>query len=95
MRTPIIPGATDTDDNIRALAGVVRDRAEKWELCAFNNLCRDKYERLGKTWAFKDAKLMPKARMEALTALARESGAPCAVWSGSTALEDSEKEERS
>ena len=89
VRTPIIPGATDTDDNIRCLAGIVRDRVEKWELCAFNNLCRDKYDRLGKTWAFKDAKLMTKARMEALAALARESGAPAAVWSGSTALEES------
>ena len=87
VRTPIIPGATDTDENIRALAGVVSDRVEKWELCAFNNLCRDKYERLGKEWAFKDAALMTKARMEALTALAEESGAPETVWSGSTALE--------
>ena len=89
VRTPIIPGATDTDDNVLALAAIVRDRVEKWELCAFNNLCRDKYDRLGKTWDFKDAKLMTKARMEALTALARENGAPVAVWSGSTALEES------
>ena len=87
VRTPIIPGATDTDENIRGLAGIVRDRVEKWELCAFNNLCRDKYERLGLTWDFKDAKLMQKARMEELAALAVGSGAPKAVWSGSTAIE--------
>ena len=87
VRTPIIPGATDTDENIRGLAGIVRDRVEKWELCAFNNLCRDKYERLGLSWDFKDAKLMQKARMEELAALAVGSGAPEAVWSGSTAIE--------
>ena len=87
VRTPVIPGATDTDENIRGLAGIVRDRVEKWELCAFNNLCRDKYERLGLTWEFKDAKLMPKARMEELAALAVSCGAPVAVWSGSTAME--------
>ena len=87
VRTPVIPGATDTDDNIRGLAGIVRDRVEKWELCAFNNLCRDKYERLGMDWAFKDAKLMQRSRMEELAALAVSSGAPNAVWSGSTAME--------
>ena len=87
VRTPIIPGATDTDDNIRGLAGVVRDRVERWELCAFNNLCRDKYERLGKTWDYRDAGLMPRSRMEELAALARACGAPEAMWSGMTALE--------
>lgn len=90
VRTPIIPGATDTDDNIRGLAGIVRDRVDKWELCAFNNLCRDKYERLGRVWDFKDATLMARSRMDELTALAIACGAPNAVWSGMTALEQSE-----
>ena len=85
VRTPIIPGATDTEENIRGIASLVGDRVEKWELCAFNNLCRDKYERLGKTWEFKDCGLMTRARMEELTAVARENGAPEAVWSGATA----------
>ena len=90
VRTPIIPGATDTDANIAALAGIVRDRVERWELCAFNNLCADKYTRLGREWQFKGAKLMPKARMEELAALAVASGAPSAVYTGSTALEEAE-----
>ena len=90
VRTPIIPGATDTDDNIRGLAGVVRDRVDKWELCAFNNLCRDKYERLGRTWDFRDAELMTRTRMEELTALAIACGAPETMWSGMTALEQPE-----
>lgn len=87
VRTPIIPGATDTDENIRGLAGIVRDRVEKWELCAFNNLCLDKYDRLGKEWDFKGVGLMQKARMEELTELAQKSGSPVAEWSGATALE--------
>ena len=90
VRTPIIPGATDTDDNIRGLAGIVRDRVDKWELCAFNNLCRDKYERLGRTWDFRDAELMTRTRMEELTALAIACGAPETMWSGMTALEQPE-----
>lgn len=85
VRTPIIPGATDTDENIRALAGVVKDKVEKWELCAFNNLCLDKYERLGRDWDFKGQKLMTKSRMEELTAIAHAGGSPVAVWSGATA----------
>ncbi len=88
VRTPIIPGATDTDANIAGLAGVVRDRVERWELCAFNNLCADKYTRLGQTWAFKGVGLMRRARMENLETLARKSGAPEAVFTGSCALED-------
>jgi pyruvate formate lyase activating enzyme len=88
VRTPIIPGATDTDENIKGLAGIVRDRVEKWELCAFNNLCRDKYTRLGREWDFKSAGLMTKERMEELTELAKASGSPVAVWSGATARTD-------
>ena len=88
VRTPIIPGATDSDENIAALARIVGNRVERWELCAFNNLCADKYERLGLTWQFAGAKLMPRARMEALAALAVAAGAPTAVYTGSTALEE-------
>ena len=88
VRTPIIPGATDTDENIKGLAGIVRDRVEKWELCAFNNLCQDKYDRLGKEWDFKGTGLMHKERMEELTRIAHENGSSVAVWSGATALTD-------
>ena len=58
IRTPIIPGATDSKENISAiaafLAGSVGDAAERWELCAFNNLCLHKYESLGWDWVYKD-----------------------------------------
>ena len=45
IRTPIIPGATDSDENIRAIGNRINaiGGAERWELCAFNNLCTDKY----------------------------------------------------
>ena len=82
VRTPVIPGATDTDENIRGIASVVRDRAEKWEMCAFNNLCADKYERLGRQWTFKDSKLMTARRMDELVSTAESAGAQRVVWSG-------------
>jgi hypothetical protein len=43
-------------------------------LCAFNNLCREKYNRLGLTWDFAQAPLMPRADLEALAETARASG---------------------
>ena len=67
---------------------MVRDRVERWELCAFNNLCADKYARLGQEWQFKGVGLMRKARMEELVALAKAGGAPEALYTGSCALED-------
>ena len=88
VRTPIIPGATDTDENIRGIASLVGDKVEKWELCAFNNLCNDKYERLGKEWDFKDAGLMTRARMDELVEIAKSAGAKNVVWSGMSRREE-------
>ena len=81
IRTPIIPGATDSDENIRGLAQILAGMLEKlqadpavierWELCAFNNLCVTKYKSLGMTWAFDSAPLMTRERMEELVGIAR------------------------
>jgi pyruvate formate lyase activating enzyme len=89
IRTPVIPGATDSEDNIRDigafLARHLPEDVARWELCAFNNLCRDKYLRLGMTWAFHDAPLVTGETMETLAAVARRSGVPEKIvqWSGS------------
>ena len=88
VRTPVIPGATDTDENIKGITSVVRDRVEKWELCAFNNLCKDKYERLHQDWAFDDAYLMKRSRMDELVEIAKAAGAENVVWSGMTQREE-------
>jgi len=91
VRTPVIPGMTDTADNIRGLGGFIRDHlagaVSRWELCAFNNLCRDKYKRLGLVWPLADLALPEKKQMEALSEIARSVVAPDIVsWSGSTKL---------
>ncbi len=97
IRTPIIPGATDDPANIRELARIVSDVAgravTRWELCAFNNLCRDKYERLGLTWDFADAPLLSAADMERLADTARKNiSRPGIVnWSGSTCTDDKDE----
>ncbi len=90
IRTPIIPGATNREENIRGIgefiSANINGPLERWELCAFNNLCKDKYRRLGMKWAFKDSELMSKSDMKNLAAAARNSGVnPDIVhWSGST-----------
>ena len=92
IRTPIIPQATDTPENLRAIGAFIAHNlngcVQRWELCAFNNLCRDKYRRLDKVWGFKDCELIPKDRMEELAAVAKSSGVDQGIvyWSGATRL---------
>ncbi|MHA1129817.1 MAG: glycyl-radical enzyme activating protein [Candidatus Helarchaeota archaeon] len=92
IRTPIIPGHTDSEENIREIAQFITEyllpTVQRYDLCAFVNLCRSKYERLGIDWFFKDTPPMTKAEMEHLAEIAREVGVPNVVWSGPTRRED-------
>jgi pyruvate formate lyase activating enzyme len=62
IRTPLIPGATDTDENLFAIGHFLVEHLNgsitRWELCAFNNLCRDQYIRLGLEWKYAATPLM-------------------------------------
>ena len=78
VRTPLIPGATADAENIAAigafLAGQANGSLERWELCAFNNLCRDKYRRLGMAWGYASTALLTQADLEQAGVTARASG---------------------
>lgn len=94
VRTPVIPGATDNEENIRGIGGFIAAEmggaVERWELCAFNNLCRDKYARLGIDWDYKETGLMQSGDMERLAAAARE-GYPDpwrVLWTGATRMKE-------
>ncbi len=93
IRTPIIPKATATEENVRGIGKFIAANLDglvnRWELCAFNNLCRDKYLRLDLDWEYKDQELLSKLLMKKMAAVARNSGVDPAVvhWSGSTKLE--------
>lgn len=94
IRTPVIPTATDTSENIAGIGRFIQENLEgaidRWELCSFNNLCRDKYKRLGVNWPFADAELVEKTLMENLTKVAKNAAPQTNVcWSGSTRLEKS------
>jgi pyruvate formate lyase activating enzyme len=94
IRTPIIPDMTAREENIFRIGNFIAknlgDVVNRWELCAFNNLCKDKYIRLGKEWLLKDTLLLQKESMERFAQLARASGInpEIVVWTGSTRLEE-------
>ena len=77
IRTPIIPGATDSPENIRAIGARINaiGGAERWELCAFNNLCTDQYKRLDIDWSFANTPLISKEHMAELLAVAKSTNA--------------------
>lgn len=91
VRTPIIPGATDFEANIEAIGRHLArlGGVERWELLAFNNLCRDQYRRMQIDWEYADAPRMTRARMETLLFTARATGAcPDTRITGATKEED-------
>lgn len=90
VRTPIIPGATDTDDNIRGISKFIKGKYDKWEMCAFNNLCRDKYERLYQNWFYQKTQLMTKKRMNELLNIAYSEGLTEVYATGATRLNEEE-----
>jgi pyruvate formate lyase activating enzyme len=98
IRTPIIPQTTDTPENIRGIGDFINRHlhgtVSRWELCTFNNLCRDKYRRLGENWHYADKELLEKSRMEELCSIAKSKVTPSIVcWSGATKLEQSVNQE--
>lgn len=77
IRTPIITGMTDTEENINAIGKYISERTEgvvtKWELCAFNNLCINKYRILGKKWDLGQSELLCKSYAAKLLKVAKLS----------------------
>ena len=79
VRTPVVPGATDSDENIEQIAAFLAevDAAHTmlyYELLNFNPLGATKYESLGKPNPFRDTKPLPEARMQQLKELAEKHG---------------------
>lgn len=75
IRTPIIPDATDSVENIIGISNFLNNNNidfQRWELCAFNNLCKDKYDRLYLDWEFKDSELITKEKMQTLVGVAKK-----------------------
>ena len=78
IRTPAIPGYTADAENIRVIGRFIREKllpaVSKWEICAFNNLCLNKYEGLGIDWALRHCEPLTEGDAKSLGAIAGDSG---------------------
>jgi pyruvate formate lyase activating enzyme len=51
----------------------------RWELCAFNNLCVDKYDGLGIDWRFRETDPMTRDDACRLARIAQDSGVDASI----------------
>ena len=51
LRTPLIPGITDTEENLAAIREIVKD--DHWETLSYNPLTESKYRRIGREFTLK------------------------------------------
>jgi len=89
VRTPVIPGYTDTEENVRHIAGFIKSElptVERYELLAFNNVCAPKYQRLDRHWELEEESPISEEKMERLMSIAKEEGVNVACWSGMTTV---------
>lgn len=75
IRTPLIPGMTDTIENLKTIAEFITKNksVQKWDLCTFNNLCSTKYRKLGHEWELENAELLTNNHAVNLLKFARQS----------------------
>lgn len=78
IRTPLIPGMTDTTENILAIGEFLSDEfsdvVQRWQLCAFNNLCKEKYRKLGLEWSLEHKELLSASLANKLLGQAKIAG---------------------
>ncbi len=85
VRTPVIPGYTDSDQNIINIARFIRENmpnVRRYDLLAFNRMCTEKYHLIGREFPLSNTPLMTKDRMDELADLARAEGLKVVEWSG-------------
>ena len=81
IRTPVVPGFNDTEEEIRAISKIARSLpgVKEHHLLPYHRLGEDKYKGLGRNYAFKGVEPITKERMEYLLSRAEESGLKCQI----------------
>lgn len=81
VRTPLIPGVTDSEENLRQIAGFVGSlkHVQAYELLNFNPLGMSKYHNLNLETAFAAAKPLSRERLEQIRVLLSDTGVPVAI----------------
>ena len=74
VRTPLIPGATDTDENIDLISEYISSMKNlmRYELLNFNPLGAYKYDSIDKENAFKNAQPLSDERLNELITVAKK-----------------------
>lgn len=89
VRTPVIPGYTDSEENVRSVAAFIKQNlptVERYDLLSFNKVCLPKYSRLGHAWDLEKAEQMTDEEMQKLADTARGEGLDFVYWSGMTKI---------
>jgi pyruvate formate lyase activating enzyme len=84
IRTAIIPGYTDQEANVSAVASFIRDQmpnVERWDLLCYNNLSISKWKRLDMHYELEGVPLVSAEKIEKLAEIAKQSGVQVR-WSG-------------
>lgn len=78
IRTPIVPGYTDQEENIKAIAGIVEGTAcvERWELLPYHGFGSKKYSELQMRYPLRDLERPTDDQMRNLRAIAMEYCGP-------------------
>ncbi len=81
VRTPLIPGITDSDQNVGDIAAFLAgaENLMYYELLNFNPLGASKYDSLLRSNPFADARPLPAARLQELQAVAQAKGVPTRI----------------
>ena len=90
IRTPVIPGYTDAEQNLVGIAAHLKQHVptvQRYDLLAFSNLCTSKYEMLGRSFPLAGVPLLTRETMEHLTQRVRGEGIEVVRWSGPTRVD--------
>ena len=85
IRTPIIPGFTDSEENIHGISRFIKDElltCERYDLLTYNNTAKDKYERLNMKYTLDDVPLVSRKKIEILFNIAVNKGIKNVFWTG-------------
>ncbi len=81
IRTPVIPGFNDTDEEIREIAKFAKSLpgVKEHHLLPYHRLGSDKYTELGRKYSLSDIEPPTKEKMQHLLSVAEESGLKCQI----------------
>ena len=80
IRTPVVPGFNDTEEEILAIARFAKKiGAKEYHLLPYHRLGSDKYDGLSRAYAMKDIEPPEKEKMQYLLSVAERTGITCQI----------------